>query len=202
MRIIVSIIGVFMKICIYGSASENIADVYKSRVYELSKKMAERGHSLVYGGGGHGVMGASARGTKAGNGDVLGFIPRFFQTGEIEEIYDECTSLIYTKTMHDRKELMEENSEAFIIAPGGIGTYDELFSVLTNKQLGRHVCPIILFNIDGFYDKLDEFLKIAIQKNFIRENVAKLYKIMDDIDEILDYIENSKEEKLSDLKDG
>lgn len=193
-----------MNICIYGSANERIDEIYRTRTFELAKKMAERGHTLIYGGGGHGVMGASARGVSAGGGKIYGFVPRFFQESEkIEELYESCTGLVYTKTMHDRKELMEENSEAFIIAPGGIGTYDELFSVLTNKQLRRHFCPIILFNIEGFYDKLDEFIRLGVEKKFINKNVLKLYKVLDDADEILDYIENNpKEAPLDNLKNG
>ena len=99
---------------------------------------------------------------------------------------------------------MEDLADAFVITPGGIGTYDEYFEVLTNKQLDRHEKPIAVYNIEGFYDELDAMIGVAIDKRFIKENCRKLYKIFDDPEEMLDYVENTRPLGLKprDLKDG
>ena len=127
-----------MNICMYGSASNDIDRIYIEKTEELSKKLAARGHSLVFGGGAHGLMGAAARGVKKGGGSILGVIPKFFENETIEAIYDKCDELLTPDTMRERKQLMEDNSDAFIITPGGIGTYEEFFEILTSKQLCRH----------------------------------------------------------------
>ena len=111
-----------MKICIFGASSATIDEIYVKKVEELAEKMARRGHSLVFGAGATGVMGAAARGTKRGGGYIHGVIPEFFREERVERIYSECDKLTYTKTMAERKTLMEDDCDAFIIAPGGIGT--------------------------------------------------------------------------------
>lgn len=191
-----------MKICVYGSASDSIADIYKEKVFELGKALALRGHSLVFGGGSNGLMGAAARGVSAVGGEILGIIPKFFEDDNIEKAYSQCTCLINTRTMHDRKELLEVNSDAFIITPGGIGTFDEFFSVLTNKQLNDHNKPIAVFNINNYFNELEAVVKASTEKKFIKENCSKLYKVCSSIDQILDYFDNYNGERLSDLKEG
>lgn len=193
-----------MNICIYGSATNRIAEVYREKTFDLAKKMALRGHSLVYGGGRNGVMGACARGAAEGGGKVNGIVPSFFKVTKLEDLNENCTNVVYSTTMHDRKELMEGNSEAFIISPGGIGTFDEFFSILTNKQLGRTSAPIVVFNVDGYYDKLLSFIDDCIEKLFIRPNCTKLFAVFNTAEEVLDYIESNvgKELDITDLKDG
>ena len=127
-----------MRICIFGASSAHIDEFYIKAVEDLAEKMARRGHSLVFGAGATGAMGAAARGTKRGGGYIHGVIPEFFREEGVEKIYTECDELTYTKTMAERKTLMEDDAEAFIIVPGGIGTLEEFYEVLTLKQLGRH----------------------------------------------------------------
>ena len=154
-----------MKICIYGSANEKIDDKYKDAVKDLSVKLAKRGHSLVFGGGKHGVMGASARGFNEVGGGILGITPEFFKLFDVECLYEQCTDRIWVETMHERKYNMEEISDAFVICPGGIGTYDEFFSVLTNKQLDRTVKPIRLTEAGSEYVHSAEQIA-QIEKSF------------------------------------
>ena len=137
--------GNHMNITLYGAASEKIDRIYMTRVEELGKALAEKGHALVFGAGSTGLMGAAARGFAAGNGKIVGVTPHFMH--ELEPICDFCTELIQTETMADRKDIMEEKADAFIIVPGGIGTFDEFFQILTLKALGRHSKPIILYNV-------------------------------------------------------
>ena len=195
---------VFMKICVYGAASPTIDPCFIKTVEKMGKLMAERGHSLVFGAGGNGLMGAAARGVTAGGGKILGIIPKFFKDEVIEEIYDKCDELVFTENMRERKQLMEDNADAFIIVPGGIGTFEEFFEILTLKQLCRHNKPIAVYNINGYYNELETMIKASISKNFIKENCSSLYRITDDIDEIFNYIENDKLKikNIKELKDG
>lgn len=193
-----------MRICVYGAASPTIDDKYKIAVEKMGKLLAERGHSLVFGGGGNGLMGAAAKGFHSAGGYILGVIPEFFRDETIEEICDFCNELIMPETMRQRKQIMEDNADAFIVVPGGIGTYEEFFEILTLKQLCRHNKPIAIYNIMGYYDGLHNVMKEAISKSFIRENCLELYKITESLDDIIDYIENHEEKihSVKELKDG
>ncbi len=193
-----------LRICVYGAASPTIDKEYIKKVEELGQTLAKRGHSLVFGAGGNGLMGAAARGVKAENGHILGVIPKFFREESVEEIFEFCNELIEPDTMRERKQIMEDNADAFVVVPGGIGTYEEFFEILTSKQLCRHNKPIAIYNIDGFYDEIDDAMKSAIKKNFIKENCLELYKMSESLDEIFDYIETPVKEirTIKELKDG
>ena len=193
-----------MRICVYGAASPTIDKEYIERVENLGREMAKRGHSLVFGGGGNGLMGAAARGVKDENGYILGVIPKFFREEAVEQIFNSCDELIEPNTMRERKQIMEDNADAFIVVPGGLGTYEEFFEILTSKQLCRHNKPIAIYNIDGFYNEIDNAMKSAIKKNFIKENCLELYKMSESTSEILDYIEAPAKDirTVKELKDG
>ena len=177
-----------MNICVYGASSNLIDKSFITAVEELGRKMAERGHTLVYGAGANGIMGASARGMTQGGGKIVGIAPSFFNVDGI--IYDKCTELIRTETMRQRKQIMEDKSEAFVMAPGGIGTFDEFFEILTLKQLSRHAKAITIFNINHYFDDLLSLMQRAIDENFVNEDCRELYKVFDDADSMLDYLES------------
>ena len=120
-----------MRICLYGAASPTIDPAYIQATEEFGRELAQRGHSLVFGGGGQGLMGAAARGFHEGGGHILGIIPRFFAEDDIEATSCLCDRVIETDTMRQRKQLMEENADAILMVPGGIGTYEEFFEILT-----------------------------------------------------------------------
>lgn len=193
-----------MRICVYGAASPTIDPEYIKRVEEMGKEMVKRGHSLVFGGGGNGLMGAAARGVKSAGGYVLGVIPKFFDEEKVEAICDFCDELIQPDTMRQRKQIMEDNADAFIVVPGGIGTYEEFFEILTLKQLCRHNKPIAIYNLKGYYNEIIAAMDQAISKNFIRENCTELYKVSDDLEELFKYIEAPTEQfrTVKELKDG
>lgn len=193
-----------MDICVFGASSSIINKEYVKATELLCEEMAKRGHNLVFGAGMNGLMGAAARGTKSGDGKITGVIPEFFREENIEAIYDACDELIFTNTMRDRKEKMEDLSDAFIVVPGGIGTFEEMFEVLTLKQLGRHTKPIVLFNYDGFFKGLSDFMRGCTDRGFIYANVHQLYICSDNHDVIFNYIENTASLNYSvhDLKNG
>lgn len=193
-----------MRICVYGAASPTIDPMYMKKVEELGKEMAARGHSLVFGGGGNGLMGAAARGVRAGGGYIMGVIPKFFDEENVEAICDFCDELIQPDTMRQRKQIMEDNADAFIVVPGGIGTFEEFFEILTLKQLCRHNKPIALYNLAGYYDELNHVIEQAIKKNFIRENCRELYITTDNLEALFAYIETPAQQirTVKELKDG
>lgn len=180
-----------MRICFYGSASTAIDKKYTEPVEALCEKLALRGHNLVFGAGDGGVMGAAARGFRKGGGNVMGVAPDFFTNGMIEAIYPGCDVLVKTDSMGSRKDVMESNADAFIAGPGGIGTYDELFQILTLKQLKVFDKPIIVFDIDGYFDGFyAQFLR-GMEDKFFRSDTPSLYKIFkeDQMEEIITYLE-------------
>lgn len=177
-----------MTICVFGASSTTLDEKYISAVEALGEKLAERGHSLMFGGGANGLMGAAARGFKAKNGKVIGVAPRFFDKEGI--LFQDCDEFVWPDSMRDRKKYMEDNSDAFIVAPGGIGTYEEFLEVLTLKQLARHAKPIALFNVDGFFDKLVDLIKADTENGFIREQTLSLFGVFSEIDALADYVEN------------
>ena len=179
-----------MKICVYGAASPTIDEVYKKRVEELGEKMVARGHSLVFGGGGNGLMGAVADGVHKAGGDIIGVIPSFFIDEKIEKVCDFCNELILTDTMRERKQIMEDKSDAFIIVPGGIGTFEEFFEILTLKQLCRHSKPIVIYNIEDYYNEIDFAMAQAIKKDFIKDNCVELYAVTDNLDKVFELVES------------
>ena len=166
-----------MRLCIYASASDRIDTKYMVAVENLGEKLAKEGHSLIYGGGGCGLMGAAARGFRRGGGEVIGVVPKFMH--EFEPAFDDCTELIETEDMADRKEIMENGCDAFIIVPGGIGTFDEFFQALTLRDLQQHNKHITVYNIDHYFDGLLNYIDSCIEKGFIRECVRSFYTVVD-----------------------
>ena len=176
-----------MNICIYGAASNDIDDRFRDTGYALGKNIAARGHDLVFGGGNTGMMGAVARGGHDGGARVIGIAPSFFNVEGI--LYPLNDEIIYTETMRQRKQKMEDMSEGFIVTPGGVGTFEEFFEILTLKQLGRMKKPIAVLNTDGYYDPMLEMMRYAAKTNFMDINNFRLFLVSSSIDEVLDYIE-------------
>ena len=176
-----------MKICLYGASSNSIDKTYIEAVEGLGRAMAERGHTLIYGGGAGGLMGAAARGMTEGKGEIIGISPEFFKVDG--ELYDKCTEFIYTETMRERKMLLEDRSDAFIVVPGGPGTFDELFETLALRQLGLHSKPIAVFNVNGYYAPLEAMLKNAAEQGFMMQECLGLTPLFNDENELLSYLE-------------
>ena len=164
--------------CLYGGASDRISDAHKNNIEELGKLLVEKGYSLVYGAGATGCMGAIARGVRENGGYIMGVTPHFM--GTIEDIFD-CDNTIKVDTMAERKTLMEKHADIYLIAPGGIGTMDEFFQVLTLKYLKQIKTHIVILNLDGFYDSLLALLDDLIRQGAAGEGIRDLYEVVTDI---------------------
>ncbi len=175
-----------MRICLYGSGSRKTDRIYVDEVYRLGAEMAKRNHTLVFGGGETGMMGACARGVHDNGGKSIGIAPEWI--GNFEPLCDECSEFIYVDTMDERKKNFLENSDAFIISPGGIGTLDEFFEIVTLKKLKQHSKPIIVFNINHFYDTMIKMIDEMGEKGFLYKQ-TELFKVADSLDEIFEFLD-------------
>ena len=174
-----------MNICLYGSGSRKIDKIYTDEAYKLGCKLAEEGHTLVFGGGNTGMMGACARGVHDNGGKSIGIAPE--RIGEFEPLYPECSRFIYVDSMDERKQEFLNNSDAFIISPGGIGTLDEFFEIITLKKLKQHDKEIIVFNINRFYDTMISMIDEMGRKGFLYKQ-EEIFKTAEDIDEVFKYL--------------
>lgn len=192
-----------MRICVYGASSQTIDPLYVEAVEKMGRELAQRGHSLVFGAGRHGLMGAVARGVREVGGHILGVVPKFFGEMDVEILCDFCDELIQPDTMRQRKQIMEENADAFVMVPGGIGTFEEFFEILTARQLCLHNKPIGIYNVNGYYTELDHVIRSAMDKNFVQPDVLDLYQMTADLDELFRYLESPQtQHDLKELKNG
>ena len=173
-----------MNICLYGSGSRKIDDTYTDEAYRLGCRIAEENHTLVFGGGDTGMMGACARGVHDNGGKSIGIAPEWI--GNFEPLCENSTEFIYVDSMDERKRGFLENSDAFIISPGGIGTLDEFFEIITLKKLEQHDKQILVFNINHFYDKMIEMIDEMGEKGFLYKQ-EELFKVTNTIDGIFEY---------------
>ena len=162
-------------VCVYSASSTKIAPVYFAVAEELGQLLALHGINLINGAGSIGLMAATSNACLAAGGTVTGVIPRFM----VEQGWQHksLTQLIETETMHERKQIMAEMSDGIIALPGGCGTMEELLEIITWKQLGIYLNPIIILNIDGFYNPLLEMLQRAIDGNFMRPEHQNIWQV-------------------------
>ena len=168
----------------FGVATEELDQTYVDIAYNMGLASADRGMRLVYGGGGTGLMGAVADGALSVGGHVTGIIPEFFNT--VEKAHDNLSRIEVVVNMHERKARMAELVEGFIALPGGFGTLEELFEVLTWSQIGLHNKPIGLLNAHQFFDSLLDFLKQVKDKKFTTSNLDTLYSVAASPNELLE----------------
>ena len=176
-----------MNVTLYGAASSQIDRAYIDSVEELGREMARRGHTMIFGAGGTGLMGAAARGMHECGGRIVGVTPNFMH--EIEPVSELCTELVGTETMAERKYEMERLADAFVIVPGGVGTFDEFFQILTLRVLERHQKPMILYNIDGFWNSMVALLREGVKKGFISSSALEAFRVCDSAGEACDALE-------------
>lgn len=154
------------RICVFSGASSGNKAIYQEVAQELGSLLAHNNIGLVYGGASIGLMGAVADATLEAGGHVIGVIPHALVGREIA--HNNLPDLRVVDSMHERKAMMAELSDAFIALPGGIGTFEELFEVWTWTQLGAHAKPCALLNVDGFYDKLLDFIDHVVDQGFLK----------------------------------
>ena len=154
------------RICVFAGSSRGAHEDYAQAAERLARELVTRGYGVVYGGGKVGMMGVLADATLAAGGKVIGVIPKALLEKEVA--HGGLTELRVVASMHERKALMAELSEGFIALPGGLGTLEEFFEVLTWAQLGLHQKPCGLLNVSGYYDRLLEFLDLTVEERFVK----------------------------------
>jgi uncharacterized protein (TIGR00730 family) len=172
------------RVCVYAGASAGADPAYRAIAEDLAATLAQRGIGIVYGGGSVGLMGALADASLTAGNEVVGIIPRFLDDREVG--HRSVTELRVVDTMHERKMLMAELSDAFIALPGGIGTLEELIETLSWSQLGLHRKPMGLLDVRGYWDPLVRLLDHATQQSFIRDDHRSLLLSAEDPDALLD----------------
>lgn len=161
-----------MRICVFAASSDRLEQGYLEAAEELGRLLGRGGHTLIFGGGRTGLMGACARGALESGAEIIGIAPRFFDEPGV--LFERCSRFVWTDTMAERKTAMEQEAEAFLILPGGIGTMEEFFEVLTQRQLGLHGKPMALLNTMGFYEPLAALLQSMTERQFAGREVPAL----------------------------
>ena len=174
-------------IVVFCGSSEGTDPNYAKEAYQLGATCAKNGIQLVYGGAKIGIMGQVAKGALDANGSVIGVIPEFLKYKEV--FHEGLTELIVTKNMHDRKLKMHELSDGILMLPGGFGTLEEFFEMLTWSQLGLHQYPIGVLNTNGFYDPLMEMMQQMVDKGFVNNDNFRTILVDEAIEKVLDKME-------------
>jgi uncharacterized protein (TIGR00730 family) len=170
-------------ICVFCGSSFGNDPAYRDAARAIGAGIAQMGYSLVFGGGGLGLMGEVGKAVLAGGQEIQGIMPAFLQA--LEPSISAQEKLIVTPHMQERKMLMLQMSAAFLVLPGGLGTFDEFFEVATEAQLGVHAKPIIMVNVKGYFDTLDALLHATIEAGFAKDTILKLYHLADGADAAL-----------------
>jgi uncharacterized protein (TIGR00730 family) len=171
-------------LCVYCGSSGAVDPRYRAAASELGREMARRGITLIYGGGRVGLMGLAADACMQGGGKVIGIIPDFLQRDEIG--HAGITELIVVDSMHARKQLMAEMADGFVILPGGYGTLEEFFEILTWKQLKLHDKPVLIFDAGGYWAPLTDLLDHVLAENFARPESRALWTRVSSVDGVFE----------------
>lgn len=173
-------------LCLFCGASCGTDPRYRRLAAAFGAEVASRGIRLVFGGGHIGLMGAAADAALAAGGEVIGVIPGHLQERELG--HDGLTELRVVATMHERKNLMFELSDAVAVLPGGVGTLDETFEVVTWKQLGLHDKPILMIDENGYWTPFDGLVRSVVAAGFAHESTRRLYRVVSSIDDFFDVL--------------
>ncbi len=175
-----------LSVCVFCGAQNAVPQAYLEAGREFGQRLAENNLALVYGGGDCGVMGAVANAVLFHDGWVTGVFPENLR--QLEQEHHALSKIIIVDSMHTRKEIMYRKSDMFVIFPGGFGTMDEMFEIITWRQLRLHNKPIIIFNQNGYWDHLVSLMENIIETGFAREETYSFYKVVSTLDELMEYI--------------
>lgn len=181
-------------ICVYCGSSNRVDDAYKKSAEEFGIVLAKNGIKLVYGGGKVGLMGLIADTVLAHGGEAIGIIPEHISRREVQ--HKGLTELHVVDSMHTRKQMMVDVSDAFVVLPGGVGTLDETCEIITWRQLGIHDKPICIANIKGYWTPFLETLAHIRNSGFMRPEDESLYTVVNTVEEILPSVKQSPREKF------
>lgn len=179
----------FTSLCVYCGSANNVAQKFKDSAHIIGTELAKRKIRVVYGGGHVGLMGVVADAALQAGGTVVGIIPEHIRAGEVQ--HTGLTKLHIVPDMHTRKRMMVERAEGFIILPGGLGTLDEAFEILTWRKLKLHDKPIIIFNQDGYWDPMIALMESMVNEGFSQPPDRKLYKVAATTEELLALVDEN-----------
>ena len=172
------------RVTVYAASSQALSADYINAASRLGRTLADAGMTIIYGGGGHGLMGAVADAALDAGGQIHGIIPEFLT--RIEAGHQQLTSLEIVDDMRTRKARMLERSDAVVALPGGCGTFEELFEAMTLKRLGQFLGPILLVNTNGYYDRLLEFLHQSVDEHFMNRAHLQMWQSVEQPEQVLD----------------
>ena len=181
-------------LCVYCGSSMNVDEDFKQAAKKMGEILAQNNIRLVYGGGKAGLMGIIADAVMQNGGEAIGIIPSHISDREIQ--HKGLTELHVVDTMHVRKQMMVDNSDAFLIMPGGIGTLDETCEIMTWRQLGIHDKPIVVADLKGYWKPFVNMIDNIISEGFMREDDKKIITIVDTIDDVMDALERAPRESF------
>jgi uncharacterized protein (TIGR00730 family) len=170
-------------VCVYCGSQHGARPAFTEAARRLGEIFGEAGVRLIYGGGAVGLMGVAAQAALDAGGRVTGIIPEFLDTAEVGKV--DVTELKRVTTMHERKARMAEEADAFVVLPGGLGTLDETFEILTWKQLRLHDKPIVLVNAEGYWDHFVHLIEHQVREGFVREIYLQLFRVVDSVESVL-----------------
>ncbi len=173
-------------ICVFAAASCNVDKVYRDAARETGMYIGREGDTLLFGAGNGGLMGVCARAVHAHGGKVVGVIPQGLNGPGVA--YPDCDELIVTVGLRERKAVFDVRSHAFVALPGGFGTMEELLETITLKQLGVHRRPIVVMNINGYYDSLLTQFEVGMRQSFAQEECRELYHVAADVQSGFDFL--------------
>jgi uncharacterized protein (TIGR00730 family) len=177
------------RLCVFCGSRTGAAPIFADQTRLLGETLAQRGIGLVFGAGHIGLMGVLADAVRQGGGETVGVIPQSLVERELA--HQQLTDLRVVESMHDRKALMAELADGFVALPGGFGTLDELFEILTWAQLKFHAKPMGMLNVAGFFDPLLQWIDQAIEADFVKAKSRELLIVDDDVERLLDRIEQA-----------
>lgn len=177
------------KVTIYCSSSNTLPQKYYEETRRIGQLLANNDITIVYGGGSSGLMGALADSSLENNGKVIGVIPTFMKA--VEWDHKGVNQMIETKDMAERKKILIDGTDAVIALPGGVGTFEELFEVLSAKRLGLFTKPIIIYNFEGFYDPIIKMLETCVEENFMGQQHRDIWTEVTQLEDLLHAIQNA-----------
>jgi uncharacterized protein (TIGR00730 family) len=175
-------------VCLFCGSSDAADPIYTEAARAFGEAAAKAGWRLVYGGGGVGLMGASARAAHGAGGRVVGIMPAFLRSRE--RLFDEVETIVVT-SMHERKQLMYDQSDAFVVAPGGVGTLEEVVELLSWKRLDLHAKPVIFLNINGFWESLFAVMRHSVETGFTPPSFLDAWAVADTVEDAMTMLANA-----------
>jgi uncharacterized protein (TIGR00730 family) len=176
-------------ICVYGGSTRDADQAYVDAAFELGKQIGLRGWRLIFGAGDTGMMGAAARGIKSVDGEAIGIAPFFFDQPGV--LYENLDSMLFVRTMRERKAFMESLSSGFVVTPGGIGTLEEFYEILTLKQLRQLDAPLVLLDTEGYYSELLVMMDKMEERHFLTDDTQSLYYVAKTVEEAMLFLDEN-----------